>query len=69
MSKKVEEKYEMTFKGWCSSFNCSAFRANEFINNLELYMRRRGHNAIVMNKEGGFTFENVIRCDYERKKK
>lgn len=53
MRKKVEERYALTVKGFFVSEKVNT----DFLDSLELYMRRNDLNAIVLTK--GFSFEKV----------
>ena len=55
---KDEERYSLTFRGLMYGIVGDGFE--RAIDEIELYMRRAGYNAIVL--DNGFHFTNVDRC-------
>jgi hypothetical protein len=64
-SKKTEETYNLTFKGFVtlmSDFNED--KTNRFLDALELWLRRNDKNAVILDtKSGGFSAEKVYLKD------
>jgi hypothetical protein len=60
-SKKTEETYNLTLKGFVtlmSDFNED--KTNRFLDALELWLRRNDNNAVILDtKSGGFTTAKV----------
>lgn len=63
--KKQKWSYQLTFKGFVTmemDFNEEA--TDHFLDSLELWLRRCGENAIILNeKTGGFSTTKVYRED------
>jgi hypothetical protein len=57
MAKKIEEKYQLTFKGLLVMI-LELKEAEKVIDAVELYMRRHDFNSIIFH-DGIFSFEKV----------
>jgi hypothetical protein len=59
--KKTEEKYSLTFKGFCTlQFKFDEVVTDHFLDALELWMRRADLNAILLDpKTGGFDAKKI----------
>ena len=62
--KKDEEKFQLTLKGLM--YTIVGDKYERAIDDIELYMRRAGYNAIVL--DDGFHFTEVVRTDEAVKK-
>ena len=58
---KDDEVYTLTFKGLI--YNIVGDNYERVVDDIELFMRRAGYNAIVLDK--GFHFTEVERCENE----
>ena len=68
-TKKPKEKYSLTFKGLVCLLleDVDIEKVEGFIDKLELFLRRHGKNAIIL--EGStFTFNNVEKAEKARNK-
>jgi hypothetical protein len=58
--KKQEETFQLTFKGFVNvQFDYDDKIIDQFINALELYLRRLDHNAVILTKAGEFETASV----------
>lgn len=56
MKKKKEEIYQLTFKGFVSTY---IKEADTFLDDLELYLRRIDKNAVILESAGKFGIHKV----------
>lgn len=61
MTKKKEESYKLTFKGFVlMQMDMKEDAADHFLDALELWLRRNNENAVILNdKTGGFDTNKV----------
>ena len=64
--KKSEERYQITFLGLLSLGHRDP---KELQDEIELYLRRFGNNAIILTGPGKFEFHQVLPCKPKKKKK
>lgn len=60
-SKKTEETYKLTFKGFITlQYDFNEEKTDKFLDALELFLRRDDKNAVILDlKSGGFITEKV----------
>jgi hypothetical protein len=60
MKTKKEESYQLTFKGFISlKLNFDVDRTQQFIDEMELWLRRLDNNAVILGKSGEFETHKV----------
>jgi hypothetical protein len=58
--KKREETYQLTFKGFVLvQMDMSEEKTSQFLDALELWLRRTDQNAVILTKSSGFESHRV----------